>query len=405
MSQEKSESSHKRAHSASYSQSFKDGDVPRAHSQAYETVLASNGVFMEELKGRSLVGQRSKALCAKMLRGRHPDPQHTAFPLSQFLTVWQQAQNRNEGRVYRDLTPLLVPSPELLRINGSEELLHVVEDISTEWTKCKTLGGPKPKPDLAIGISTTAFDEEETAKLKNHTAFERPTLFTDHMYFPFLLCEVKCGNEGINRADRQNMHSSSLAVKAVVELFRSLGDEGASTLNGQVLVFSISHDNERVKVYGHFPVVESEKTTFYRYPIASFVLNFDENQGWKKTHNFVREVYHAFYPAHLKRIRDILAQMKDPRKQSMCSNMSIEEDESQEADVSAQSSQETAAFKKPNAPASKKQKGELSLLREQLGLLQQQLEQQRKESQEQIEQQRKESQEQIKFLQQLLDRR
>ncbi|KAK5310544.1 hypothetical protein LTR70_009407 [Exophiala xenobiotica] len=46
--------------------------------------------------------------------------------------------------------------------------------------------------------------------------------------------------------------------------------------------------------------------------------------------------------------------------------MNIEESESQEQDPSARSSQETADFKKPGTPASKKQKGELALLREQL---------------------------------------
>jgi len=50
---------------------------------------------------------------------------------------------------------------------------------------------------------------------------------TDEMYFLFLTSEVKCGNEALNIADRQNAHSASVAVNAVVELYRavSLQDE------------------------------------------------------------------------------------------------------------------------------------------------------------------------------------
>ncbi|RMD40941.1 hypothetical protein DV735_g4211, partial [Chaetothyriales sp. CBS 134920] len=396
----------KRSRTPSYSQSVRDGDAPRAYSPAFETILLSNGVYMDELKGRSLVAESSKALCASLLKKQHP------------------VQNRNEGRVYRDLTPLLVPSPALLSVSGvqGQSLDNIAEEISVEWSRCKTLGGPKPKPDFALGISPAAFNEEESAKLENYASFERLARFTDNIFFPFLLCEVKCGNEAINRADRQNMHSSSMAVRAIVKLLQSLGDHNdANDLNGQILVFSISHDNERVKIYGHFPILSSSgkttTTTCYRFPVASFVLNFDGSQGWKKTADFVREVYKTFVPAHLQRIRDALAQMDDPRKrQSTTAAPSTtsgggEEDRSHDVDhQSATSSHDpTGVFKIPDLPANKKQKGELSVLQEllaqqkaQLKVLQEQMEEQRKQNQEQLAEQRKQSQEQLTFLQQQL---
>ncbi|RMZ79681.1 hypothetical protein DV738_g3246, partial [Chaetothyriales sp. CBS 135597] len=364
----------KRSRTPSYSQSVRDGDAPRAYSPAFETILVANGVFMDELKGRSLVAESSKALCTRLLEQQHPVPTHTSFPLSEFLSVWQQVQNRNEGRVYRDLTPLLVPSPALLSVSGSGEqvLKDIAEEISVEWSKCKTLGGPKPKPDFALGISPSAFNDEESAKLQNYASFERLARFTDNILFPFLLCEVKCGNEGINRADRQNMHSSSMAVRAIVKLLQSLGGNHANDLNGQILVFSISHDNERVKIYGHFPILSptTNTTACYRFPVASFVLNFDGSQGWKKTADFVREVYKTFG-----------------------------EDRSHEAGQSVTSSSyDPAVFKIPDLPASKKQKGELSVLQELLAQQKAQL----KMMQEQMEEQRKQSQEQLAFLQQQL---
>ncbi|KAK5943795.1 hypothetical protein PMZ80_003076 [Knufia obscura] len=405
MSQEQSSSSKKRPSSSSYTQSFKAGEVPKAHSAAHENILADHGVYMDELQGRSRAREQSKSFCRSLSKSTYPEPQHTAFPLSEFLSVWQRVQKRNEARVYRDLTPLLVPSPELLWASGHQELEHVAEEISVEWTRCKILGGPRPKPDLAVGIAPSAFDEAEKAKLKNHTAFERATLFTDNIYFPFLLCEAKCGDEGISRADRQNIQSASVAVNAIIQLCRAVDETKMADLSGQILVFSVSHDNLLVKLYGHFAIIDGEKLAFYRYPIASFVLNFEESQGRKRTHDFVREIYHSFYPAHLKRIRDALAAMDDPRNVAMTSGICVEEDESQEQDPSARSSQENAGFKKPGTPASKKQKGALALLREQMAEQQRQSKEQVALLERQMARQEEQYKEQIKLLTQLVNQR
>ena len=381
MSQEQSDSSKKRGRGSSYTQSTKDGEVPKAHTRAFEGHLARHGILMEEQKGRLFLSGASKVLCEDFLLVRYEEPPYTQFPLVKFLEVCDRLRTRNEYRVFRDITPLLVPSAELLFVCGHDDLEHIAEEVSTDWTKSDPMGGPKPRPDFAAGIASSAFTEEEISKLKNHTAWQRATLFTDNMYFPFLLSEAKCGDQGINRADRQNAQSSSMAVNAIIQLYRVLGDDQASRLSRQILVFSVSHDNERVKIYGHYAVVEGAKTTYYRYPIESFTLNFHEGQGRRRTHDFVREIYHKFYPRHLKRIRSALAEMDDLRAQSIPSSMSVEESESQDVGPSAPSSQETLGFKKPNAPACKKQKGEMALLREQLA----QQERQNKEQMAQLE--------------------
>jgi len=94
--------------------------------------------------------------------------------------------------------------------------------------------------------------------------------------------------------------------------------------------------------------------------------------------------------------------MEDPRNVSMTSNMSVEENESQEQDPSVWSSQGTAGFKKPGTPASKKQKGELALLREQLADSKEREEQQRKDMKEQLEKQRQDAEQQQKELMKIL---
>jgi hypothetical protein len=66
------------------------------------------------------------------------------------------------------------------------------------------------------------------------------------MWFPFLMCEVKCGAEALDIADRQNAHSATLAVRGVVELYRAVKQE--KELHREILAFSISHDNITVRI-------------------------------------------------------------------------------------------------------------------------------------------------------------
>jgi hypothetical protein len=77
-------------------------------------------------------------------------------------------------------------------------------------------------------------------------------LGTYYMYFPFLTCEVRCGDVGLDTADRQNAHSMTLAVRGIVELFKLVGRE--KELHREILAFSISHNDESVRIYGHYPV-------------------------------------------------------------------------------------------------------------------------------------------------------
>ncbi len=48
---------------------------------------------------------------------------------------------------------------------------------------------------------SSAFDDDEIEKLKSYTAAGKVTLFTGKLYFPFVMCEVKCGENGLNIAD------------------------------------------------------------------------------------------------------------------------------------------------------------------------------------------------------------
>lgn len=354
MAQDLSASPNKR--DRSYTQTTKDGETPRAHTRAFEAHLMQHGIVMNEPKGMAFVSKASKELCAKLLLLVYEEFQFTQFPLSKFLEVLDRVRVRNEYRLFKDITPLLVPSPELLYMSGHEDLEHAVEEVSADWLRTGTMGGPKPRPDLSFGIGHTAFTEEEIAKLRNHTAWEKATLFTDNMYFPFLLCEAKCSDQGINKADRQNAQSSSMAVNAIIQLHRVLGMESVSPLSGQILVFSLSHDNERIKIYGHFAVIKGSKEVYYRYPVESFTLNFRNGEGQKRASDFVQGLYHEFYPMHLTRIRDALAKMDDPQAQSLISDPSVEDAEPARVEYGALSTDEARISKNQTSPKARRRK-------------------------------------------------
>ena len=117
---------------------------------------------------------------------------------------------------------------------------------------------------------------------------------------PVLTCEAKCGGGALNVADRQNAHIATPAARGVVEPFRAVKQE--KQLHRKILTFSISHDYHLVRIYGQYPVIEDQKTTFSRHPIREF--SFTELDGKEKwtAYRFTKNIYDKFVPMDLKRI-------------------------------------------------------------------------------------------------------
>lgn len=128
------------------------------------------------------------------------------------------------------------------------------------------------------------------------------------MYSPFFTCEVKCGAEGLDVADRQNAHSMTLAVRGIVELFKYVGRE--KELHGEILAFSVSHDDKSVRIYGHYPVIDGSKTTFYRHLIRMFnFIEFDGKEKWA-AYKFTKNVYDIWMPTHFQRICSVVDELQ-----------------------------------------------------------------------------------------------
>ncbi|KAK1044086.1 hypothetical protein LTR74_018349 [Friedmanniomyces endolithicus] len=400
ISEPESDGSNKRRRSStpSYSSRARDGSAPPAHTAAYEEELQRYGIVFDDLTTKDLVTADSKDMCQALLGLDELAPAYNWCSEEMYIRIFQRASKRNEERIRRDLTPHIVPSAELLYlVDGEIALENVREEMSGDWTKCSLLGGTQPRPDYAYGLSSATFTGEERAKLENYTNINNPTKFTESMYFPFLLCEAKCGKKNINDADRQNVHSASIAVNAIIRLCRTAGEDSAQSLSGHILVFSISQDNERVKIYGHFPIIRDGRTTFHRYYVHDYSLDGHYGRDRNTGSNSIRAVYRDFYPLHLQRIRQAVARLPDPRTTSMVSDVSVGEGETR---ASEQSSQEMDSSPRPPLRRAKSRgsQGELTLMKQQMAKIEHMYK-------TQLEQQKEESQKQIALLERLLDQR
>lgn len=234
-----------------------------------------------------------------MLEKEQALPQDTLFRDDLFDETCESMEGRNEAMVIRDISPLICPSAQVLRIHGARHLDHLYESVNEGWNSAIPFHGTRPQPDFSVGFGRSAFTEEQLEKLEpfvGEIGSKTLTYFmvTTRIYFPFLTCEAKCGAAALDVADNQNAHSMTVALRALVKLFRFVGRE--KELHREILTFSISHDHRSVRIYGHYPVIEGDKTTFYRHPIRTF--DFTEQDGREKwtTLKFVKNVYESHSP-------------------------------------------------------------------------------------------------------------
>ncbi|ODH46600.1 hypothetical protein GX48_07295 [Paracoccidioides brasiliensis] len=227
-------------------QESRDEKNAKYRSATYETLLATKGSFMR--KSELGITDKSKQICKDLVEINQPVPKHTLFRDNTFDKFCQRLQGKNESRVIQDISRLI--------------------------------------PDYAAGFDHSAFTEDQLNKFEPFLGYDTDTyssffLATFYMYFPFLTSEVK-GTAALDIADRQKAHSMTLAVRGVIELFKTL------------------------RIYGHYAVIEGSKTLFYRHPIRTF--DFTELDGREKwtAYTFTRNVYERWSPDHLKRIRSAI---------------------------------------------------------------------------------------------------
>ncbi len=343
--------------------SLREGKNPAVKSRRYESILASAGIYMG--KPEMPPTDECKVLCQALLQTEQSTPKDTIFRDDLFETACDNIRNKNEARVIQDIGRLLVPSPETLAMFGATHLKHLTETVDESWIKSIPLvKGPRPQPDFAVGLKAFVFTPDQLRRLQPSIGDWQTTsrlVATDEMYFPFLTAEVKCGNEALNIADRQNAHSAAVAANAVVELYRLVSRQ--DELNQKILTLSISHDNEAARMYGHYALIKEKHTLFYRYPVDK--LDFTRKNGKEKwtPYTFTMNAYDKFYPIHYRRICSAIDQLPDPEdfaveSFSQQSNLgSCEQNDSQSITSYSQQTEQERPSSQTSGPVFKKPKG------------------------------------------------
>lgn len=291
-----------------------------------------------------------RSLCQQLLETDQSTPQNSLFSDERFEKTCSRLRNENEARVIKDITWLIVASAETLATYGATELDILIEKVNTSWLKCFPLTRTRPQPDYSVGFRASALTKDQLDKLSPFVGGFRDrcsVMATEDMYFPFLTCEVSCGN--LDTADRQNMHSASVAVKGIVELSRRVKRQ--EELHQTILAFSVSHDNAMVRIYGHYPLIDGKNTSYHRHPIHKFdITALDGKEKWT-AYKFTRNVYDIFVPLHVKRICSLVAQLPEPAvfnvQLNTCLVSNPDEDEDETTPSCSQDSDTIA-----NSPAS-----------------------------------------------------
>ncbi|KAI4241304.1 MAG: hypothetical protein L6R40_004610 [Gallowayella cf. fulva] len=229
------------------------------------------------------IGEDSKTLRQSLLDTKEHIPENTIFRDDLFDDTCKRLEGKNEARIFKDCHPLMVPGVETHALLSTNPDLNVaVESVNEGWNNSIPVTKSSPQPDHAVGFGRAAFLDHQLQKLQPFLGdpYLSSSYFlgTYYMRFPFLTCKVKRGSAGLNIADRQNLHSMTLAVRGIVELFRLVNR--AQELHRRSLAFSVSHDNENVRIHGHYPAFDRDKTTYWRHQILKY--DFTGQEGLHK---------------------------------------------------------------------------------------------------------------------------
>ena len=315
----------------------------------YPVLLESQGSFMRDSDKGPLPEER--AMCKRLFTMTAPVPTDPLFQQARFLRFLALLEHRSELRICIDLHPRLVPSAELLSLHDDQRFDDLIDGYNDRWNKAIVFYKKFPQPDRTVAFREAALTEQQRRKLGIMP--ETSSMFSarEGMCFPFLTCEVKCGKQALDLADRPNANSMTIAVRGVVDLYRRAGR--AADIHRRILGFSISHDDKLVQIYGHYPEIDGESTRYYRHLFRSFDCRDKDGEERWTSYTFVYNVYTQFAPQHLAAIRTTINQLPDPLARSLDSTTTLEdaeETDSQGVESTPATSQQDMLFVKPAVP-------------------------------------------------------
>jgi len=331
---------------SSFTKGVKDGEYPQAWSQAHENFMETGGLFMTQDQDQPPISEDSMAICSSLRTAECRVPEGTLFQGDLLGSTLRKVRVRNEARVVRDFTPLIVPPAELLYMLDRQrhpKFENIAEELQAPWV-CITLRGPQPKPDYVAGIASSAFRDEEWEKLEKCANTNSKGLVTGEMCFPFLICEVKTGTDSIRDAERQSMHAASIAVNALIKLYEEANLR--QELDRTILAFSVSHNANEIKLHGHYADLQIG-IRYYRHELYRCELGTSSNQEQWRVYKIVMSIYDTFFEKHLERVRHAVSHLPSHSPASVTSGLRLDGG----AAVMAPPSQSAGTFAAPSPPS------------------------------------------------------
>ncbi|KAI9891712.1 MAG: hypothetical protein M1814_002462 [Vezdaea aestivalis] len=313
----------------------------------YEFNLSLKGSYICESDQGLLTAERK--FCDELRTSDFKVPSDSLFEDSRLRKTCEKLRNQNEARVIQDVALLVVPSAESLATCGNTHLKCLKETVDAQWDLSIAFHGPRPFPDYAVGFGYQAFSPEQQKKIGYYPCHKPNSLVKLDVCFPFLSRESKSVGQ-LNVADKQNAHSMTVAMKGLVDLFRSVGRQ--QDLHRKILAFSFSHDCQMVSINAHYPEIEGDETKYFRYTIGEFTFLGNGNQSQWISYKFTRAIYDKFVPGHIKRIKEVIDKIPDPSGVSFGTGaLSVDDDNSsQRGSQSAVPSQGHGQMLPPSIP-------------------------------------------------------
>ncbi|KAI2470182.1 hypothetical protein F4781DRAFT_185783 [Annulohypoxylon bovei var. microspora] len=274
----------------------------------HESILVTKGIFFD--KYESGFSATSKDICKMLLEGQQAFPNDSLFQDSLFQATCEAIRKANEARLVRDISPLIVPSAETFALRGDKHLDILIESVNQSWSSAILIIEDYPQPNYSLGFRQEAFTESQLKRLESFAGELVDNSYfraTESIYFPFLSSQVGCGDMGLEIADRHNMHSMTIAVRGIVELYKLVKRE--KELNGEVLAFSISHSERKVRIYGHYAVDDGSQTSFYRHLLRRYDYTALNGRDRWAAYQFTRNIYDVWVPIHLRRICSVVDEL------------------------------------------------------------------------------------------------
>jgi hypothetical protein len=131
------------------------------------TKLCLKGRLAATWTNTSRAPQASERLCQTLLDRKQIIPKDTIFRDDIFEDTCQRLRGKNEARIFKACTPLIIPPAEAHVTLGANRNLDIaIESVNEGWNNANPITKPCPRLDYAIGFRRSAFSDDQLKKLQ-----------------------------------------------------------------------------------------------------------------------------------------------------------------------------------------------------------------------------------------------